>query len=142
MTLDEYKPPDTGVDFRGKHPRPRRPPQKGNNRPLTRFYTATLSKIPALLWPALSPAYTAQDTCWIAVLYKVAPEAEPKTVTAGWLRASMSRANEAESTPSARVVYCREPKAIPVRDRLRYRLPLVANACRLPARQRLRLVLA
>lgn len=90
----------------------------------------------------LDGAITALDTGWIAVLYDVPPEGEPFTITAGWLRASLSRVNEAKSAPGAPVLNCREPVAIPAGKRSMYRMPLVPNARRIAAQHRLRLVIA
>jgi hypothetical protein len=90
----------------------------------------------------LDATITALDTGWMAVLYDVAPKAEPEAITAGWLRASMSRVNEADSAPSAPVLDCREPIAIAVGKRNTYRIPVVPDARRIAAGHRLRIVLA
>jgi predicted acyl esterase len=90
----------------------------------------------------LDATITALDTGWIAVLYDVGPEGEPVAITAGWLRASLSRVNQEKSVPGAPVLDCRKPVALPVGERVCYRIPAVPNARRIAAGHRLRLVLA
>jgi uncharacterized protein len=90
----------------------------------------------------LDATITAFDTGWIAVLYEVADEGEPVAITAGWLRASLSRVNQEASVPGAPVLDCREPVALPVGERVSYRIPVVPNARRIAVGHRLRLVLA
>ena len=90
----------------------------------------------------LDATITALDTGWIAVLYDVPPEGEPEAITAGWLRAALSRVDEARERAGAPALDCREPVAIPVGQRVVYRIPIVPNARRIKAGRRLRLVLA
>jgi len=90
----------------------------------------------------LEATITAIDTCWIAVLYDVPPDGKPDAITAGWLRATFSAVNEARSVPGAPMLECRAPIAIPVGERVAYRIPVVANARHVPAGHRLRLVIA
>jgi putative CocE/NonD family hydrolase len=90
----------------------------------------------------LDATITAFDTGWIAALYDVPPEGEPFSITAGWLRASLSRVIEEESEPGRPVLDSWKPIAIPVGQRVVYRIPMVANARRIAANHRLRLRLA
>jgi putative CocE/NonD family hydrolase len=90
----------------------------------------------------LEAKITALDTSWIAVLYDVPPGGEPEAITAGWLRATFSAVDEAQSVVGAPVLDCRTPIAIPVGQRVTYRIPVVANARHLHPGHRLRLVIA
>ena len=76
------------------------------------------------------------------MLYDVGPEGEASAITAGWLRAALSRVDEAASAPGGPALDCREPVAIPVGERVLYKIPVVPNARRIAAGRRLRLVLA
>jgi predicted acyl esterase len=89
----------------------------------------------------LEATITASDTAWIVVLYDVAPDASTEQITAGWLRASMRTVNEQRSTPGAPVLDCSEPIAVPVGERVRYSIPIVANARRLLTGHRLSILL-
>ena len=89
----------------------------------------------------LDATITALDTGWIAALFDVSPDGEAVPITAGWLRATMSRLIEEKSEPGMPVLDSRKPIAIPVGQRVVYRMPLVANARRIAANHRLRLVL-
>jgi hypothetical protein len=90
----------------------------------------------------LDASITAFDTGWIAVLFDVPPAGERFPITAGWLRASLSRVIEEESEPGAPVLDHRRPVAVPVGQRVVYRIPIVANARRIARGHRLRLILA
>lgn len=90
----------------------------------------------------LDAQITALDTGWIAVLYDVPTNGQPSPITAGWLRASLSEVDQARSVPGAPVLPCRTPVALPVGQRVTYRIPLVANARRVEKGHRLRLVIA
>jgi hypothetical protein len=57
------------------------------------------------------------------------------------VRTSLAGVNEEKSTPGNPVLECREPIAIPVGQRVVYRTPIVANARRIAANHRLRLIL-
>lgn len=91
---------------------------------------------------ALEAAITGLDTSWIAVLYDVPPEGAAEAITAGWLRASLRAVDEARSVPGAPVLDCRKPVAVPVGERVVYRIPLAPNARSLPVGHCLRLVIA
>jgi uncharacterized protein len=90
----------------------------------------------------LEARITAFDTSWIAVLYDAPPDGEPDAITAGWLRAAFSGVDEKRSVPGAPVPDCRTPRAVPVGERVSYRIPVVPNARRVAAGHRLRLVIA
>jgi putative CocE/NonD family hydrolase len=89
----------------------------------------------------LEATITASDTAWIVVLYDVAPDGSTEQITAGWLRASMRTVDEQRSTPGAPALDCSEPIAVPVGERVHYRIPIVANARRLLAGHRLSILL-
>jgi uncharacterized protein len=89
----------------------------------------------------LDATITAFDTGWIAVLFDVPPAGEPFPITAGWLRASLSRVVEEKSEPGALVIDHRRP-TVPVGQHVLYRIPMVANARRIVRGHRLRLILA
>jgi uncharacterized protein len=90
----------------------------------------------------LDAKITALDTGWIAVLFDIPPQGEPVPITAGWLRASLRDVNEEKSKLGAPVLDCCKSVAVPVGERVVYRIPLVANARRIAANHRLRLVIA
>lgn len=90
----------------------------------------------------LDARITAFDTSWIAVLYDAPPVGEPEAITAGWLRAAFSGVDEKRSVRGAPVPDCRTPRAVPVGERVSYRIPVVPNARRIAAGHRLRLVIA
>jgi putative CocE/NonD family hydrolase len=90
----------------------------------------------------LEAQITAFDTSWIAVLYDTPPGGEPEAITAGWLRAAFSGVDEKRSVLGAPVPDCREPRAVPVGERISYRIPVVPNARRIAAGHRLRLMIA
>ncbi|MER2509328.1 MAG: CocE/NonD family hydrolase [Amaricoccus sp.] len=90
----------------------------------------------------LDASITALDTGWIAVLYDVPPKGAAEPITAGWLRASLRTVDEDASVPGAPVVGCATPVAVPVGERVTYRIPMVPNARHLPAAHGLRLVIA
>ena len=90
----------------------------------------------------LDAQITALDTGWIAVLYDVPPQGEAVSITAGWLRASLSAIDPDTSRLGAPVLPCRQPIAIVPGQATTYRIPLVPNARHLPAGHALRLVIA
>jgi predicted acyl esterase len=89
----------------------------------------------------LDATITAFDTSWIVVLQDVPAEGESVTITAGWLRAALSRVNEEKSKPGSPVLDCREPIAIPVGKRIVYRISISANARRIAVNHRLRVII-
>ncbi len=89
----------------------------------------------------LDAACTAPDIAFIAVLQDVDENENATDVTAGYLRASLREVDEAASKLGAPVLPCRTFKAVPIGEKLRYRIALVPNARRFRAGHRLRLVL-
>lgn len=89
----------------------------------------------------LEATITAPDTAWIAVLQDVAPDGRCENITAGYLRAGLRAVDEAASRPGAPALPCDRYEAVPVGERVVYRIPLVPNARRFAAGHRLRLVL-
>ena len=85
---------------------------------------------------------TAADTAWILTLQDVAPDGQVTDVTAGWLRAGLRTVDEVASAPGAPVLPCRTPVAVPIGVDVEYRIPLVPNARRFAAGNRIRLVIA
>ncbi|GAA3611544.1 CocE/NonD family hydrolase [Microlunatus ginsengisoli] len=89
----------------------------------------------------LDATITALDTDWIVLLDDLAPEGRAVNVTAGWLRAQLRTVDEESSRIGRPVLPCREPLTVPVGRRVRYRIPLTPNACRLRVGHRLRLMI-
>ncbi len=89
----------------------------------------------------LYAAVTAGDTAFIAVLQEVDVSDNVTDVTAGYLRASLRAVDEVASRPGAPVLPCRTFEAVPIGEIVRYRIPLVYNARRFNAGNRVRLVL-
>lgn len=89
----------------------------------------------------LVAAATAMDTAWMATLQEVAEDGNVSDVTAGWLRASLRRVDEAASRPGAPILPCRVMEAVPIGETVVYRIPLVPNARRFKAGRRIQLIL-
>ena len=84
---------------------------------------------------------TAADTAWIATLFDVDQSGAAEPITAGYLRASLRAVDEEASQPGAPVLACRTAQAVPIGEALTYRIPLVSNAPRFVAGNRIRIVL-
>ena len=84
---------------------------------------------------------TAPDTAFIAVLQDVDEAGKVTDITQGYLRAGLRAVDEAASRPGAPVLPCIAFEAVPIGEKVRYRIPLVPNARRLKAGHRLRLYL-
>lgn len=89
----------------------------------------------------LEASATAVDTAWIATLQDLAPDDEVTDVTAGWVRASLRTVDDAASHDGTPALPCDEAVAVPVGEKLTYRIPLVPNARRFRMGHRVRLVL-
>jgi predicted acyl esterase len=87
----------------------------------------------------LDAVSTASDTAWIVILQEVDASGNLSDVTAGYLRASLREVDEQASRTGAPVIPCRSPKMVPIGERVSYRIPLVANARRFRAGNRVRL---
>ncbi len=84
---------------------------------------------------------TGIDTAWIAVLQEIDSEGKIIDVTAGFLRAGLREIDESQSHIGAPVLPCRNFKAIPVGEKVQYRIPLVPNARRFKAGSKIRLLI-
>jgi uncharacterized protein len=89
----------------------------------------------------LDAACTTPDTAFLAVLQDVDENDKVIHVTAGYLRAGLRSTDEAVSKPGAPVLPCRTFEAVPVGEKVRYRIPLVPNARRFRAGHKVRLYL-
>lgn len=76
----------------------------------------------------LEATSTAPDTAWIVFLQDVNPDGELQEVTAGYLRAGLREVDENSSRVGFPVLPCRNFKAVPIGEKIIYRIPLVANA--------------
>jgi predicted acyl esterase len=85
---------------------------------------------------------TAVDTAWIAILQEVGSDGEIIDVTAGFLRAGLREVDASQSRVGAPVLPCRNFKAIPVGEKVQYRIPLVPNARRFKAGSKIRLLIS
>jgi predicted acyl esterase len=90
---------------------------------------------------ALDASATASDTAWIAVLQDVSPAGVVTDITQGYLRASLREVDETISRPGCPILPCRTFQAVPIGERVQYRIPIVANAHRFDAGHRVRLLL-
>jgi predicted acyl esterase len=89
----------------------------------------------------LDAACTAPDTAFIAVLQDLDENENAINVTSGYLRAGLREVDEASSKHAAPVLPCRNFKAVPIGQKVSYRIPLVPNARRFRAGHKLRLYL-
>jgi predicted acyl esterase len=87
----------------------------------------------------LDATCTAPDTAFIAVLQEVDENENAINVTAGYLRASLKEVDEAASKPGVPFLMCRTFEAVPIGEKVSYRIPLVPNARRFRASHKLRL---
>jgi len=88
----------------------------------------------------LQASSSAIDTAWIVTLQDVAPDGTVVDVTAGWLRASLRRVDPGRSSVGSPEVPCRDADAVVPGSLTAYRIPLVTNARRFAAGNRIRLV--
>jgi predicted acyl esterase len=89
----------------------------------------------------LDAASTAPDTAFIAVLQDVGENQNAVNVTAGYLRAGLRKVNENASKPGAPTLPCDTFEAVPIGQKIRYRIPIVPNARRFKAGHKVRLFL-
>jgi len=89
----------------------------------------------------LDASSTAPDTAFIAVLQDVDESENVANVTAGYLRAGLRGVDEAATKPGAPFLPCQTFSAVPVGEKVRYRIPLVPNARRFRSGHKLRLYL-
>jgi predicted acyl esterase len=84
---------------------------------------------------------TAPDTAFIVVLQDIDAAGHPVDVTAGYLRAGLRKVDESASKPGAPVLPCLGFEAVPIGEKVNYRIPLVPNARRFKAGHKIRLYL-
>jgi predicted acyl esterase len=84
---------------------------------------------------------TAPDTAFIAVLQDVDENENAASITAGYLRAGLRKVDEAASKSGAPFLPCTTFDAVPIGEKVSYRIPLVPNARRFRAGHKLRLYL-
>jgi putative CocE/NonD family hydrolase len=89
----------------------------------------------------LHAASTAPDTAFIAVLQDVDENGNAINITSGYLRAGLRAVDEPASKPGAPFLPCRVFEAVPIGQKVSYRIPLVPNARRFRAGHKLRLYL-
>ena len=89
----------------------------------------------------LDAACTAPDTAFIAFLQDVYDDGNATNITAGYLRAGLRKMDEEQSKKAAPALPCTTFEAIPIGQKVTYRIPLVPNARRLKAGHKLRLYL-
>ena len=89
----------------------------------------------------LDAACTAPDTAFIVVLQDVDENENAFDVTAGYLRASLRGVEQAASKRGTPFLPCRTFEAVPIGEKVSYRIPLVPNARRFRAGHKLRLYL-
>jgi predicted acyl esterase len=87
----------------------------------------------------LEAACTAPDTAFIVVLQDLDEQGKVTNVTAGHLRAGLRIIDEAASKPGAPVLSCQTFEAIPIGEKVTYRIPIVPNARRFRAGHAIRL---
>jgi uncharacterized protein len=89
----------------------------------------------------LDAACTAPDTAFIAMLQDLDENGDAVNVTSGYLRASLRKVDETESRLGAPALPCDSFEAVPVGQKVSYRIPIVPNARRFKAGHKLRLCL-
>jgi predicted acyl esterase len=89
----------------------------------------------------LDASLSTTDGGWLVTLLDVAEDGRARTITAGWLRASLRTVDDAASRYGAPVLPCRDAVAVAPDELVSYRIPLVPNAFRFVAGHRIGLVL-
>lgn len=89
----------------------------------------------------LDAASTAPDTAFMAILLDVDEKRQADIVSAGYLRAGLRKVDEAVSKTGAPMLQCTSFEAVPVGEKIRYRIPVVPNARRFRAGHKIRLLL-
>ena len=89
----------------------------------------------------LDAACTAPDTAFIVYLQDVHEDGNATNITAGYLRAGLREVDEEQSKQAAPVLPCKTFEAVPIGQKVTYRIPLVPNARRFKAGHKLRLYL-
>src|ERR1700693_1744521 len=112
--------------------------------PFLYWTTAPLAHDSDLIGPIelqLDAACTAPDAAFMAVLQDVGENENVTNITAGYLRAGLREGDEAVSKRGAPVLPCRTFEPVPIAEKVSYRIPLVPNARRFRAGNKLRLYL-
>ena len=89
----------------------------------------------------LDAACTGPDTAFIAFLQDVSDDDKATTITAGYLRAGLRRVDEEQSRQTNPVLPCNIFEAVPIGQKVTYRIPLVSNARRFKVGHKIRLYL-
>ena len=89
----------------------------------------------------LDAASSATDTAWIVLLSDVDKDGAATPITQGYLQASLREVDEAKSRPGAPNLPCRTAQLVPPGAQVSYRIPLVPNARRVSAGNRLQLTI-
>ncbi|WP_315386009.1 CocE/NonD family hydrolase [uncultured Stenotrophomonas sp.] len=89
----------------------------------------------------LDAACSAPDVAWIVCLQDVDATGNVVNVTQGYLRAGLREVDERASRIGAPWLPCRNYDAVPVGERVSYRIPIVPNAYRFKAGHTIRLFL-
>jgi hypothetical protein len=89
----------------------------------------------------LDASCTAPDTAFIAVLQDLDESGNATNITAGYLRAGLRTLDEEQSKQAAPVLPCKTFVAVPIGQKVTYRIPLVPNARRFKADHKMRLYL-
>lgn len=89
----------------------------------------------------LDATITAPDTAWIVILQDIDEAGNTFNVTSGYLRAGLREIDEKASSLGNPVLPCRNFQAVPVGEKITYRIPLVANARRFKTGHKLRFTL-
>lgn len=89
----------------------------------------------------LDAVCSAPDVAWILCLQDVDPEGKTTNISQGYLRAGLREVDEAASRVGAPWLPCRHFQAVPVGEKVSYRIPIVPNFWRFKAGHKLRLLL-
>jgi predicted acyl esterase len=89
----------------------------------------------------LDAACTAPDTAFIAFLQDVSDDGNVTNITAGYLRAGLRKVDEEQSKQTMPVLPCNIFEAVPIGQKVTYRIPLVSNARRFKVGHKIRLYL-
>jgi uncharacterized protein len=81
----------------------------------------------------------APGTAFMAVLLEVDEKGQADIVSAGYRRASLRAVDETASKPGAPVLPCTNFEAVPIDEKVRYRIDIVPNSRRFRAGHKIRL---
>jgi len=89
----------------------------------------------------LDAACTAPDTAFMAILLDVDDKGQADIVSAGYLRAGLRAMDKVASKTGAPLVPCTTFEAVPIGEKVRYRIPIVPNSRRFSAGHKIRLLI-